>query len=427
MLKKIGLTVLLFALAACGQTTSFKAANIFQPRNLYRPYDNFGDYSAQSEQSKDAFEVAMLLPLSGKSASYGKGMQNAAMMALEDANNHKLSVRFYDTKSSSEGAQNALSEALKNNAKLILGPLTSDEVMAVSSLARTRRIPVISFSTAPYVLGDGVYTLGLLPDEQIRRIISYAAQNGRLKIALVLPDTPAGLNIAKSALDAASENNISITKIGFYEPSTLEFSQLVQDMIKNPDFDSILIAETGNRLKAIASTFGYFDVAYPDVLFLGTSVWENTSLSKETTLFKGLYPAISRVHNDYFTKKYTELFGEHPNNLYSLAYDGIALASALSFNKDGYLHEHITNPDGYIGINGAFRLFANGTNEHALDVVEVGAKGGKTVSTAPKKFAPKTYRPTYTSNTRPEIYGKDANVVYQKLFPAQTPSYFYMW
>ena len=427
MLKKIGLTVLLFALAACGQTTSFKATNIFQPRNLYRTYDDFSDYDMQPEQSKDAFEVAMLLPLSGKSAAYGKGMQNAAMMALEDTNNRKLSVRFYDTKSSPDGAQNALSEALKNNAKLILGPITSDEVTAVSNLARSRRVPVISFSTAPHVLGSGVYTLGLLPDEQIRRIISYAAQNGRLKIALVLPDTPAGLNIAKSAVNAANENNIAITKIGFYEPSTLEFSQLVQDMIKDPDFDSILIAETGNRLKAIASTFGYFDVAYPDVLFLGTSVWENTSLSKETTLYNGLYPAISRVHNDYFSKKYTELFGEHPNNLYSLAYDGIALASALSFNKDGYLHEHITNPDGYIGINGVFRLFEDGTNEHALDVVEVGAKGAKTVSAAPKKFAPKTYRPTYTTSTRPEIYGKDANLVYQKLFPAQTPSYFYMW
>ena len=55
-------------------------------------------------------------------------------------------------------------------------------------------------------------------------------------------------------------------------------------MAQDKNFDTLLIAETGNRLKAISGTFGYYDVAYPDVLFIGTSVWSNTNLNKETTL-----------------------------------------------------------------------------------------------------------------------------------------------
>ena len=137
---------------------------------------------------------------------------------------------------------------------------------------------------------------------------------------------------------------------------------------------------------------------------------------------------ISRVHNDYFNKKYTDLFGEHPNNLFSFAYDGIALASALSRQKDGKLSEQITNPGGYVGINGAFRLFEDGTNEHALDVVEVSSKGIKTVDESPKKFGARPYFSQYRTGLRPEIYGKDSFLVYEKLFPApQSPSYFDIW
>ncbi len=426
VLKKISLMTLFLVLTACHQI--LPSATPYMPSQS-RTYSNaiyYGvdDIDDNEQFDSNAFEVAMLLPLSGKSSAYGQGMQNAAMMALEDTKNKKLSVHFYDTKSSPEGAMNALADALKNKAKLVLGPLTSDEVTAISSQAKSKRVPVISFSTSPQVLGNGVYSIGLLSDEQVRRIVSFAASKGRSKLAVVVPDTSAGLNIAKAATQAAAQNNMKLTKIGFYEPSTLEFSDLVQNMIKNPDFDTILIAETGSRLKAIASTFGYFDVAYPDVLFVGTSVWENTNLSKETTLYNAVYPVMSRVHNDYFNKKYTDLFGDHPNNLYSFAYDSIALASALSRMPEARLNDQITHADGYVGINGSFRFFEDGTNEHNLDVIEIQAKGNKTVSNAPKKFGAKPYHGVYESAERPEVYGKDSFSVYQKIYPVKEPSYF---
>lgn len=427
MFKKLGFAIIVTILTACNQilpsTSPSGTSQGFRFR--YNPFE-VSDYDEETEYySKDAFKVAMLLPLSGKASTFGKGLQNAAMMALEDTNNQNLEVRFYDTKSSAEGAQNALSTALAGKAELILGPLMADEVSAISYQARNKGVPIISFSTAPHVLGDGVYTLGLLAGEQVRRILGYAAAQNRTKIAVVVPDSPAGLNMAKSAVYAAADNGMTVTKIGFYEPSTLEFSNLVQQMAKTKDFNAVLIAETGSRLKAISGTFGYYDVAYPDVLFLGTSVWENTNLTKETTLYKGVYPVISRVHNEYFEKKYKDLFGETPNSLYSFAYDSIALASALSRQGGRNLYATIENADGYIGINGSFRLFEDGTNEHNLDVVEVTAGGLRTVSTAPKSFGTKPFSNQSVVTTRPQVYGKDAQTVYDKLFPiVQTPSYF---
>ena len=428
MFKKIVFCFFAFLLAACNQ---IMPQTIWQtPSSSTGGWNNIPfeveDYTLESDSfSSDAFKVAMLLPLSGKASTFGKGLQNAAMMALEDTGNQKLEVRFYDTKSSPDGALAALSSALSADAELILGPLMSEEVSAISYQAKHKNVPVISFSTAPHILGNGIYTLGLLSDEQVDRIVSYAASKGRSKIAVVVPDSNAGLNIAKSALQSAAANNMSVTKIGFYEPSTLEFSELVQKMTAEKDFDVVLIAETGSRLKAISGTFGYYDVSYPNVLFVGTSVWENTNLNKETTLFNGIYPTISRVHGEYFNKKYKDLFGETPNTLYTYAYDSIALASALSKHGSQSLYSAITNPDGYIGINGSFRLFDDGTNEHNLDIVEITPQGLKTVSTAPKTFAARKPRSNVSQINMPQIYGKPLEAVQSKLFyEPVTPSYF---
>ncbi len=410
MLKKVVLSVFLFVLCACGQLSTPRAPqnNISWRAGSFDKSDHFGQ--------TDSFKVAMLLPLSGKASTFGKGLQNAAMMALDDAKNDSLVVRFYNTESSPEGALKAFNEALNEDVQLILGPLMAGEVAMIGSEAKSRRIPVISFSTSPTVLGNGVYTLGLLSDEQIERIISYAAGLNRQKIAVLTANSEAGMHIARSAMKAAAQNHMRVTKIGFYDPSTLEFSELIKQMSQDKNFDTVLIAETGSRLKAMAGTFGYYDITAPDVLFLGTSVWDNTNLTKETTLYGGIYPVLSRNHSEYFNKKYKDFFGETPNPLYVYAYDGVALSSALSKTDQNNLYQAIEDPEGFAGMNGSFRLFSNGTNEHNLNIVEVSSDGLKTVDTASSQFKPKIDFEPVLLNDRPEIFGLAPEKILTDLF-----------
>ena len=411
-------------------------------------------YNVDMFHGENTFKVAMLLPLSGKSSVYGIGLKNAAMMAIEDANNKNLVLRFFDTKSSVAGALEAIKEASDARVNLILGPLMSEEVSVISNKAIDERIPVISFSTSPNVLKNGVYTLGLLGDEQVKRVISYASSKQRKRIVVMVPDTTAGLNTAKSAVRNAYKYGAEVVKIGFYPADTLDFAPLVKEItnyderseeiskrkkeleklaalgdeqaqkelkqIKNVyttgevDFDAVLIAETSSRLKSAAVMFGYYDIYYPDILFLGTSVWENTNLSKETTLYHGVYPVLSRVHNNYFIKKYERLFGQRPNQLYSFAYDGVLLASALSEKSQKDIYENIVDSNGYVGINGAFRIMENGTNEHSLDIVEVTSTGLRVVDKAPAKFENKILDDSDLfdpADNFPLVFGKDANEV----------------
>lgn len=458
MFKKFNFLLLALILSGCASNRSAPAA-LGGSDIVSTDYSEIGFGQRDDDGS---FRVGVLLPLSGKAAKQGQGLKNASMMALDDVKNQKLILQFYDTKSSPEGARTAVENALNQRSKLIIGPLMSSEVQAISTQTQSAGVPVIAFSTSQEVLQPSVYTLGLLIDEQVDRIISYAHAQGRIRFALLVPDNATGIAVAKAAVSAAQFNGAEITRIAFYPPATTDFSGIVKQLtdygnrshqlngmkanlqaqaargdvaaqkqlrqlkttgsVGEVDFDAVIIPEQGSKLKSIISMFGYYDVFAPQVKFLGTSVWENSNLNKETMIVNSWYPTLSRYQSTYFSNKYSQLFGQRPSSLDSFGYDAVALASALSEQGDSDLNQAITNPDGYIGINGAFRLFANGTNQHSLDIMEIHSQGDVVVDGAAKSFDSEK-RGFYSGSEyfelqqrMPKIYGKNPSLAESQIF-----------
>jgi ABC-type branched-subunit amino acid transport system substrate-binding protein len=422
VLKKFSVILGCFLICSCTflQRSSYSESYYgYLPSNQLSRSAESTDYTHVDLGNAGSFRVAMLLPLSGNVAAMGQSMKNAATMAIGDIGNNNLVVQFYDTKGTSSGARVAVENAINADSDLILGPLLSEEVSAISNEARSKDIPVISFSTSPAVLQEGVYTLGLLNNDQISRMIKYAASQGRKRLAAVLPDNQSGTNMFRSIMTNARENGVTVVKVGFYAPDSMDFTSLVMAMkTGGVDFDALLIPETGNRLKAISSMFSYYDVAAPNVLFMGTSVWDSSNLSKETELYGAVYPVMSLQNQESFAQKYNELFDEKPSGLSIYAYDAIALASSLATKDRDYINENIVRPDGYVGMSGTFRIFADGQNEHALDVVKVTSGGKKVVEEAPSQFYGAYASPEPKSGSNyygygyvqqmPKVYGRTA-------------------
>ncbi len=447
MLKRISAFFLCLVLAACSTSRETKIAG----RGGVQDFNT--DISEISISGQDSFRVGMLLPLSGPAARHGQGLRNAAMVALEDLNNPNLIVQFYDSKGTPEGARTAVKNAVSQKANVIVGPLMSTEVQAIANETIYQGVPVIAFSTAQEVLQPTVYTMGLLVEEQVDRIMTYAAQHGRSRFALLIPDNSTGNAVAKAAFKSAQKNGATVTTIGYYQPSTSDFSAIIKEMTNYSErhdavvrkkaeleakakagdsaaayelkkistkegigelgFDAILIPESGAKLTAAISMLAYYDAAYPEVQFLGTSVWETGKFNNESAIVKSWYPAISRAHSTYFAGKYNSVFGERPSSLYSFAYDAVALTNQLSKQPSEYINQAITRPEGYIGINGAFRFFEDGTNQHSLDILEIRPTGNVVVDAAPKSFRnggehEKLPEPdVYSDFAAPKIYGKN--------------------
>lgn len=445
MFKKIYILFLIICLSSCRSPLIISTGDFSD--SAYTQIDEHTFITANS------FRVGVLLPLTGEAAKIGQELKQATMLALDDMNNNNLILQFYDTQSSPEGARVAAENALNQQVKMIIGPLMSSEVEAISYQTRNRNVPVVAFSSNEKVLQNQVYTLGLLVEEQVERILSYAASKGRNRFALLIPDNSTGIAVAQSAVRAAPKHGGRVVRIAFYAPNTADFSDIVRQLsnfdnraepikkekkrlkalaqngdaaaqkalrklnlketAEGVDFDAILIPESGSRLKSAAAMFGYYDVLAPDVMFLGTSVWENTGLNKETIMNKASYPRLSRTHSSYFNKKYHALFGHYPNGLAAFAYDAVALSSVLARHNPSNLDEAIINPDGFAGINGIFRFFADGKNQHSLDIMQITSSADVVVDAAPHKFTSAPYNFDSTDfvseyeNNPPLIFGKD--------------------
>ena len=89
-----------------------------------------------------------------------------------------------------------------------------------------------------------------------------------------------------------------------------------------------------------------------------------------------------------FDQRYRAAYGEAPHELGSLAYDGVAAVAALvrAGKKNALTTAGLTQNAGFAGVNGAFRLKRDGTNERALAVATVQNGQVQILSPAPASF-----------------------------------------
>ena len=133
--------------------------------------------------SEQRTKVGFLLPLSGRHKAVGQALMNAAQLALFDVSGEKFDLVVRDTAGTPTGATAAMESLLSEKVDLVVGPLFATSVSAITPLARSAGINVLSFSNDQAVAGDGIYVLGLTPEEQIRRVVDYSAAQGIRKIA----------------------------------------------------------------------------------------------------------------------------------------------------------------------------------------------------------------------------------------------------
>ncbi|MGD9637579.1 MAG: penicillin-binding protein activator [Alphaproteobacteria bacterium] len=391
--------------------------------------ENLSDVSSQNikETNSNYIRIGVLLPLTGNASKIGLALRNAALMAQYEVALDNIILQFYDTAGTPEQAVEATKEAINHGVKLIIGPVFSASVTPVAKLANRKGINVITFSNDPYVVGDGVYTIGLLLNQQVEKILSYAKQNNYAKLAIIAPDNDTGLTIANSAAQVASNAGIEVYKTSYYDPSINDFSQVVKeisdydlrvqnleeqkkllegledevskaalekleqvDTLGDVEFDMILLAEGGSKLRSLASMLPYYDVLPSKVKFLGTSLWDDSSLIRESSLQGGWYTALPKEASEAFQARYENYFKTKAPRVASLAYDAVALASAIARGKDDtdFSKEELTNPNGFAGIDGIFRLLPSGYSERGLAIVEINKKGSIIVEPAPDSFVP---------------------------------------
>ncbi len=184
----------------------------------------------------------------------------------------------------------------------------------------------------------------------------------------------------------------TVAQVVFYDPKSPDLTQPVREMAdayKRSGFDALMIPEGGQKLRAFAAMLPAFEIPSGLVRLLGTAQWQDPAVAAEPALAGGWFAAAAPDRQQAFAQRYQSLYGTPPDPRAGIVYDAVTLAVALAASKEGgdFSQTRITDPSGFAGVTGVFRLSADGKAERGLAVLEV-APGTFTVKDpAPTSFA----------------------------------------
>jgi ABC-type branched-subunit amino acid transport system substrate-binding protein len=339
-------------------------------------------------------KVALLLPLSatGNAGQIALTMKNAADLAIRDFKTAGIQVLVKDDRGTVDGARAAASEAISQGAELIMGPLFAASVTSVGLVSKPARVPVVAFSTDTTTASAGVYLLSFLPQSDVDRIISYAASKGKRSYAALLPNNAYG-TIVEAALQRAVANSggrvMSVERYDLDKTAMQAKATAIATLVKQGTVDAVFIPDAGDAAPFLAQIFAANGVSPGKVTYLGSGQWDDQRIAAESTLNGALYPAPDNSGFAGFAQRYQVTFGSPPSRTATLAYDATSLAAGLTarFGDKRFAPDTLTNPSGYIGLDGAFRFLPNGLNQRALAVFQINNGKAVLVDAAPKTFA----------------------------------------
>lgn len=346
--------------------------------------------------------AALLLPLSGPQGAIGQALSNAAQLALFEISDAKFNLIPLDTKGTAEGAAAAAQTAMTQGADIVLGPVFSYEVKAVAPVLRDQAIPLLAYTTDRSVAGSGVYALGFLPGPQVARVLAHAREQGLRRIGVLARSDDYGRAVADAAKEATALQGLELVAVEYYDPAATDFTQVVKRFsarkgisskgVTGSAYDAVLLPDDGVRLRNIASLLSYYmsEGGAQVPRLLGTLLWDDPKLASEPALAGGWYPAPPAAAHMEFEQRYAKAFGALPprlSGLAGIAYDSTALAAALARNGTGdYGSARLQSPSGFAGVDGIFRLGANGIAERGLTIKEIAPTGSREVGAAPSSF-----------------------------------------
>ncbi len=334
--------------------------------------------------------VGLLLPFSngsGATRALAKGMMNAAQLALFDSHDPDILLMTGDEGSTPREAEAAARTLLAQGAEVVVGPLFASSVTAVAPLARDRGVPVIAFSTDRTVAGDGVYLLSFQPENEVKRIISYAASRGHVNFAALVPRTAYGERVTAAFREEATARKLHITAIERFDPGATDLSKPASTVAAS-GADAILIAQGGTALQSLATFLRSSSTGAAEPKLLGTGLWADKSITREPILVGGWFASPPPSSNDAFSEKYKAVFGTAPPQLAALAYDAVSLIAALAPNTPyrRFTAGALTDANGFLGVSGIFRFNLDGTSDRGLAILGVEPGDFRMIDPAPRTF-----------------------------------------
>ena len=341
--------------------------------------------------------VALLVPQSsdqGGAAVLAQSLENAARLAIADLQNVQVDLRVYDTRGDAATAAAVAKQAVSEGARIILGPVYAEAANAAGLAVASQQINVLSFSNNPSIAGGNVYVLGPTFENTARRLSGFAVRQGKGNILIVHGTDVAGQmgrNAIRMALAETGAQEAGAVAHELSQQGVIDAVPVIRDAVQTDGADALfLTATTAGALPLLTQLLPEAGVSPETTQFIGLTRWDIPAQTLALPGVQGGWFAMpDPVLATQFRDRYAHTYGGPPHPIGGLAYDGIAAIGALvgAGKSNALTGAALTQPAGFRGVGGIFRLRPDGTNERGLAVATIQNKQVVVIDPAPTSFS----------------------------------------
>ena len=304
--------------------------------------------------AQETIKIGLITPLTGPVSTYGISVRNSVVMGVDQINSSggiqgkAIELVILDDKGdATEAAQAARRLIDREKVVLIIGPVITPAVMAVAPICQAQGIPMITpTGTGDQItsLGDYIFRAAYKDSFQGSLMAQFAIENLGITEAAIIYDIANDYSVGLRASFKATFQNLGgkIIAEESYSTGDTDFSaQLTSLAMRNPK--ALFIPDYYSAAGPILMQARLMGM---DAIMLGVDGWD----SPELHALAGGFEDGGYIVNHYSTQDqspttqqyiadYTKTYGQTPDALAALGYDGIlivkkVLESASSTNPE---------------------------------------------------------------------------------------------
>ncbi|SEU23613.1 amino acid/amide ABC transporter substrate-binding protein, HAAT family [Lacrimispora sphenoides] len=354
--------------AAAGSTSSQEAA------------------SAPEGEDGKTIKIGVYGPVTGGSAVYGEGAQNAIAMAVEEINygdsGYKVEIvnggKIVDDGGDAKQAINAYNSLMKEGPSAIVGSFFSSVTLPVAEQASKDNMLLLATGATNKdvtLKGSTIFRNCFIDPYQGKMAAQFAKEKGWTKAAVIYAKDDDYSNGLKDAfIENAEANGIEVVYVGECTTKDTDFSsQTSQVVAKGADFLFYpAFLDTVPLLVGAARDAGF------DGAVMGGDGWDGTDTAGFEDKFENCYFTNHYSSEDTapavvnFVSKYTEKYGtESLNACAALYYDAIYMLVEAAKNSGASDTVSLVNGMTgmtFTGVGGTFTMDENGDPEKSVAI-----------------------------------------------------------
>jgi len=342
--------------------------------------------SAPEGEDGKTINIGVYGPVTGGSAVYGEGAQNAIAMAVEEINygdsGYKVEIvnggKIVDDGGDAKQAINAYNSLMKEGPSAIVGSFFSSVTLPVAEQASKDNMLLLATGATNKdvtLKGSTIFRNCFIDPYQGKMAAQFAKEKGWTKAAVIYAKDDDYSNGLKDAfIENAEANGIEVVYVGECTTKDTDFSsQTSQVVAKGADFLFYpAFLDTVPLLVGAARDAGF------DGAVMGGDGWDGTDTAGFEDKFENCYFTNHYSSEDTapavvnFVSKYTEKYGtESLNACAALYYDAIYMLVEAAKNSGASDTVSLVNGMTgmtFTGVGGTFTMDENGDPEKSVAI-----------------------------------------------------------